>query len=41
MSHQSRFDTGSLWLVHWDDMEVWYGEGSRMGNTYMPVVDSC
>ena len=22
-------DTGSLELVHWDDPEGWYGEGSR------------
>ena len=27
MNHQSRFDTGSLGLVHWDDPEEWYGEG--------------
>ena len=27
MNHQSRFDTGSLGLVHWDDPEGWYGEG--------------
>jgi len=26
MNHQSRFDTGSLGLVHWDDPEGWYGE---------------
>ena len=25
---QSRFDTESLGLVHWDDPEGWYGEGS-------------
>ena len=24
---QSRFDTESLGLVHWDDPEGWYGEG--------------
>ena len=33
------------WLVHWDDPEGWYGEGGergfRMGNTCIPVVDSC
>ena len=29
MNHQSRFDTGSLGLVHWDDREGWYGEGSK------------
>jgi len=39
------FSTGCLGLVHWDDPEGWYGEGGgrgfRMGNTCMPVVDSC
>ena len=38
-------DTGCLGLVHWDDPEGWYGEGGgrgvRMGNTCIPVVDSC
>ena len=36
-------DTGCLGLVHWDDPEGWYGEGGgvRMGNTCLPVVDSC
>ena len=24
-------DTGSLWLVHWDDPEGWYGEGRGRG----------
>ena len=24
-------DTGSLGLVHWDDPEGWYGEGSGSG----------
>ena len=24
-------DTGCLWLVHWDDSEGWYGEGSGKG----------
>ena len=28
---QSRFDTGSLGLVHWDDPEGWYGEGGGRG----------
>ena len=28
MNHQSRFDTGSLGLVHCEDLEGWYGEGS-------------
>ena len=45
MDRQSRFDTGCLGLVHWDDSEGWYGEGGggwfRIGNTCMPVVDSC
>ena len=30
-------DTGCLGLVHWDDPEGWF----RMGNTCIPVVDSC
>ena len=38
-------DTGCLGLVHWDDSEGWYGRevggGFRMGNTCMPVADSC
>ena len=38
-------DTGCLGLVHWDDPEGWYGEevggGFRMGNTCIPVEDSC
>ena len=41
----SMHDTGCLELVHWDDPEGWYGEeeewGFRMGNTCIPVVDSC
>ena len=40
----SRHDTGSLGLVHWDDPEGWYGEeagGFRMGNTCIPVANSC
>ena len=24
-------DTGSFWLVHWDDPERWYGEGGGRG----------
>ena len=31
MNRQSRFDTGSLGLVHWDDLEGWYGEGGQRG----------
>ena len=27
MNRQSRFDTGSLGLVHWDDPEGWDGKG--------------
>ena len=32
-----------LGLVRWDDPEGWYGEGGgfRMGNTCVPVADSC
>ena len=37
--------TGCLGLVHWDDPERWYREGSgrgfRIGNTCIPVADSC
>ena len=31
MNFQSRFDAGSLGLVHWDDPEGWYGEGGGRG----------
>ena len=31
MNRQSRFDTGCLGLVHWDDLEGWYGEDSGRG----------
>ena len=38
-------DTGCLGLVHWDEPEGWDGEGGgrgfRLGNMYIPVVDSC
>jgi len=38
-------DTGCLGLVHWDDPEGCYGEGSGrvlwMGNKCTPVADSC
>ena len=42
----SMHDTGCLGLVHWDDPDGWYGEGRRrggfrMGNTCIPVADSC
>ena len=41
----SMHDTGCLGLVHWDYPEGWYGVGGergfRMGNTCIPVVDSC
>ena len=41
----SMHDTRCLGLVHWDDSEGWYRErGGRrvqMGNTCVPVVDSC
>ena len=40
----SMHDAGCLGLVHWDDLEGWYGEeegeGFGIGNTCMPVVDS-
>ena len=36
---QSRFDTGSLRLVHWDDPEGWYGEkGGRRGSGWGTCV---
>ena len=31
MNRQSRFNTGSLGLVHWDDLEGWYGKGGGRG----------
>ena len=34
----SMHNTGCLGLVHWDDPE---GGGFRMGNTCIPVADSC
>ena len=41
----SMHDTGHLGLVHGDDPDGWYGEGSgrcfKMGNTCTPVADSC
>ena len=39
----SMHNTGCLGLVHWDNPERWYGEegGFRMGNTSIPVADSC
>ena len=42
-SSGSMHDTGCLGLVHSDDPEGWYGEGGefRMGNTCIPVADSC
>ena len=30
---QSRFDTGFLGLVLWDDPEGWYGEGGGRGGS--------
>ena len=38
-------ETGCSGLVYWDDPEGWDGEGGgrgfRMGNTRMPVAESC
>ena len=38
-------DIGSSGPVNWDDPEGWEGEGGgsglRMGNTCMPIADSC
>ena len=45
ISPGSIHETGCLGLVHWDDPEGWDGEGGgggfRMGNTCIPVADSC
>ena len=39
MNRQSRFDTGSLGLVHWDDPEGWYKEGGgRRGSGWGTCV---
>ena len=41
----SMHDTGCLGLVHWDDQRDGMGKeeggGFRMGNTCIPVADSC
>ena len=38
----SMHDTGCLVLVHWDDPEgKEVGGGFRIGNTCIPVADSC
>ena len=41
----SMHETGCSGLVHWDDPEGWdkegCGRGFRMGNTCIPVADSC
>ena len=37
-------DTRSLGLVHWDDPEGWYGEGSGMGvqdGEHMYICGGC
>ena len=34
-------DTGSLGLVHWDDPEGWYGEGSGRGVQDWEHVYTC
>ena len=31
MNLQSKFGTGCLGLVHWGDLEGWYGEGGGRG----------
>ena len=31
-NHQSRFDRGSLELMHWDDPEGWYKKGGGRGD---------
>ena len=45
-SPASMHETGCSGLVHWDDPEGWNGKGDgsggfRMGNTCIPVADSC
>ena len=43
-SPNSMHDTGCLGLVNWDDPEGWRkeeGVGFGMGNTCIPVADSC
>ena len=43
----SMHETGCSGMVHWDDPKGWDGEGGgggggfRMGNTCIPVADSC
>ena len=41
----SMHDTGCLGLVHWEDPAEWFkeggGRGFSMGNTFIPVADSC
>ena len=41
----SMHETGHSGLVHWDDPEGWDGEGGGegfgMGNTCIPMADSC
>ena len=34
-------DTGCLGLVHWDDPEGWYGEGSGKGGQDWEHVYTC
>ena len=41
MNRQSRFNTGSLGLVHWDDLEGWYGEGGGRGFQDEEYVYAC
>jgi len=38
---QSRFNTGCLGLVHWDDPEGWYGEGAGWGVQDGEHVNAC
>ena len=41
----SMHDTGCSWLVHWEDQRDGMGRevagGFRMGNTCIPMADSC
>ena len=41
----SMYETRCSGLVHWDDPKGWDGEGGgkgfRMGNTCIPMTDSC
>ena len=37
----SMHDTGCLGLVHWDDLERWYGEGGKRGVQGLELMYTC